>query len=154
MTYPAPYTLGLYPDLMGDARTWLRIHPYLTALKADDNVTSLLAARVFFRIPDVATFPLIQLYDAGTINQPGEAPVVDGQLGLTVWGGTYKQVSDITNAVKAAFHLMPPGTRMGATTVGLNADVTGSVDSPDPDTGAPRKVLTVALTARVLTATG
>lgn len=151
MTLPVAYTPhGLYPDTLGDVRTWLRQHPFLTAL----------SGRVFFRIPDAAAFPLVRIYDAGTVNQAGEAPIIDAQIGVDVWGAlktsgaTYADITAIANNVRAAFHLMHSGTVLGVTTVGLNADVTGSLDNPDPDTGAPRKTLTVLLTCRVITVTG
>lgn len=151
MTYPDPYINGLYPDVMIDVRDWLRAHPYLTALQTTSG-QSLLNRRVFLRIPKSVTYPLIRVYDAGTVNQTGEAPLEDAQIGLDIWGADHQNVADISRALKAAWHLMPPGTMIGATTVGLDADVIGSVDSPDPDTGNPRKIMTVALTCRVRTA--
>jgi hypothetical protein len=153
--YPAPFldTVGVYPDLLGDLRTWLRAHPYLTALKTGSGA-SLLNGRVFFRIPDDAIFPLIRIYDAGITKQPGEVPIIDGQIGVDIWGGTYADVTAIRNAVAAAFDLLDSGTLIGSTTVVLNAESGTSVDSPDPDTGAPRKVLTPTVTARALTANG
>lgn len=135
----------IYADVMGDLRTWLREHPYLTALTNSDN-GSLLNGRVFFRIPDATTYPLIRIYRAGGANQDGEAPLEDVQVGIDVWGGSYADVTSIANAVKAALHLMNPGTAIGSGTVGLNADVIGEIDSPDPDTGNARKVLTAVLT--------
>lgn len=152
MTFPAPFldTIGVYPDLLGDVRTWLRAHPFLTAV----------TGRVFFRIPDTAVFPLIRIYDAGTTKQPGEVPIVNSLVGVDVWGAvkvagaTYADVDTITRAVAAAFDLLPAGTLIGTGTVILNSESGTTVDSPDPDTGAPRKVLTAALMARALTANG
>lgn len=150
--FPAPFldTIGVYPDLLGDVRTWLRAHPFLTAL----------SGRAFFRIPDKTVFPLLRLYDAGTTKQPGEVPIVNGLVGIDVWGeigvsgATYGDVGEIARAVAAAFDLLPAGTLIGAGTVVLNSESGTIVDSPDPDTGAPRKVLTAALMARALTANG
>lgn len=138
---------AIYADTMRDVRAWLRTHPYLTALTATDG-TSLLNARVFFRIPNAPSYPLVRIYEINTVNQDGDAPIVDTMIGIDVWGGDYQQVADITLALRAAFHLMAPDAPIGATTIGLNADVIGSVDSPDPDTGRPRKVLTALLTSR------
>lgn len=132
---------ALYSDVAGDVRSWLRTHPYLADLQA---------ARVFFRIPDVATFPLTQMSVLDDTNEDSEAPIVNALVGLVVWGGTYQQVTDISNGIKAACHEMQPDTLIGAGTVGLNAEVIGATDSPDPDTGSPRKVITVSLTARRL----
>ena len=145
MTYPAPYSHGIYPDVLGDVRTWLRAHPW---------VQPLVSGRVFFRLPDNPTFPCVRIYDAGTTQQPGEAPIVDAQVGIDVWGGTYQQVKDITNAIAAACHTLSPGSKIGTTTVVNNADPGTSIDSPDPDTGQPRKVLTATFTARALTDNG
>jgi hypothetical protein len=137
----------IYADVMGDLRSWLRTHPYLTALQ-DGTGHSLLNARVFFRIPDGPTFPLVRIYRAGGANQDGQVPLEDVQAGIDVWGGSYTDVVAIANAIKAALHLMNPGTRLGSGTVGLNADVIGEIDAPDPDTGNARKVLTALLTVR------
>lgn len=147
MTYPAPFlaAVGPYPDLLGDLRSWLRTHTWLQPL---------VAGRVFFRIPKGPTFPLIRIYDAGTTRLPGEIPLISGQVGIDIWGGTYQQVKDITNAVAAALDYLPTGSVIGAATVLLNVDVGTAVDSPDPDTGDPRKVLTPTVTARALTLNG
>lgn len=131
-------TTSLYADVMGDLRSWLRAHANLASI----------SGRVFFRIPDDPTFPLIRIYRAGGGNQPGEVPIEDVYVGIDVWGGSYDEVTTLANGVKAALHLMLPDTLLGSTTVGLNADVTGEIDTPDPDTGRPRKTLTALLTVR------
>ena len=142
MTQPAPYTThGLYGDVMGDLRGWLRLHPYLSSL----------SGRVFFRIPERPTVPLLRIHRSGGGNQPGEAPIEDVQVGIDVWGGTYAEIVTLTNDIKSALHLMPSGTHLGTSTVCLNADVIGEVDSPDPDTGSPRKIITALLTVRSVT---
>ena len=147
MTYRAPFlpAVGPYPDLLGDFRTWLRAHAYLTPL---------VAGRVFFRIPKVPVFPLIRLHDAGTTRQPGETPTVEALLGVEVWGGTFEQVKDITAATVAAFEYLAAGTVVGAATVVLNVEIGTAVDSPDPDTGDARKILTPTILARALTLNG
>lgn len=131
-------TQAVYADVMGDLRTWLRAHDYL------DSVDG----RVFFRIPVSPTYPLVRLYRAGGGNQPGEVPLEDVQVGIDIWADDYATVTAVGNAVKAALHQMLPDTALGAGTVGLNADVIGDIDAPDPDTGKPRKVLTAVLTVR------
>lgn len=142
MTQPAPYTThGMYGDVLGDFRGWLRQHPYLTSL----------SGRVFFRIPESPTYPLLRIYRAGGGNQPGDAPIEDVQVGIDIWGGSYGDITTVANGLKAAMHSMPSGTKMGQSTVCLNGEVIGEVDSPDPDTGNPRKVLTVLLTTRSIT---
>lgn len=146
--YPAPFLtdIGPVPDYMGDLRTWLRTHPYLTSL----------AARVFFHIPTSPAFPLVRLSDAGTTRQPGEAPIYDVALGVEIWGGKpadYAAVVNTERAVIAAFEYLAAGTLIGATVVN-NVEIGTGLDSPDPDTGAPRKVLTPTLTVRALTQTG
>lgn len=150
MTYPAPFlaTVGPIPDYMGDLRGWLRTHPYLTAVDG----------RVFFRIPKPPIlFPLIRLHDAGTTRQAGEAPIYDVALGVEIWGGKpadYATVVNTERAVIAAFEYLGAGTLIGAATVVNNVEIGTGLDSPDPDTGAPRKVLTPLLTVRALTQTG
>jgi hypothetical protein len=129
---------AVYPDIMGDVRSWLRVHPYLVDIQG---------ARVFFSIPEGATYPLTQLSMLDDSKQPGEVPLVDAMIGLTLWGA-YGDITNLANGIKAAFDTMPPGTAIGSGTIGLNADVIGSTDGPDPETGTPRKVLTVVLTAR------
>lgn len=147
MTYPAPFldNVGVYPDTLGDVRTWLRAHQW---------VQPLVGGRVFFRLPDSPTFPCVRIYDAGTTQQPGEVPIVDTQVGIDVWGGAYADVVAITRAIAAACHMLAAGTLIGSTTVVLNADPGTVVDSPDPDTGQPRKVLTATFTVRAVTANG
>ena len=152
MTFPAPYTLGVYPDVLGDVRTWLRAHPWMPAT---------VNGRVFFRIPDAPTFPLIRVYDAGTTQTLGEvAPLVTAQIGVDVWGAigvanaTYGDVKTIAHAVAAAFHFLQPGTLLGTTTVALDGEAGTFFDNPDPDTGAPRKTGTCTLYARAKTDNG
>lgn len=141
MTYPATYPSGLYADSMGGVRAWLKAHPYLASING----------RVFFRIPVDPVYPLFRIARVGGGPQAGEAPVEDVMVGIDLWGGSYSEISALAAAVKSACHLLSPGTVMG-TCVGLNADVIGDIDAPDPDTGKPRKVLTVLFTVRPVTA--
>ena len=143
-----------YPDYMVDMRAWLRAHPYLV------NLT---AGRVFFRIPPKpSAAPFLRIYQSGGGPQAEEsdAPVMDIRLGIDVWGmagSDYTAVRKTGNALYAIAHDTPALTRLTGpptssyawgNTVHMNLNITTSLDSPDPDTGWPRKVLDAVWTVR------
>lgn len=125
------------PDVMGDVRTWLRsltdLNPYING--------------VFFATPDNAKFPLVRLTEAGWSFQPGETPAGLQRVMIEVIGGSfpdYYKVSGATNLiVSAIWALTGP---IGTTTRVLNGDVDSVSDVPDPDDGAPRKVISAVFT--------
>ena len=135
----------LFPDTMGDLRTWLRT-------QTDD----LLDGRVFFHFTPATKFPAMRIYEAGGGPDGGEAPVENLRVALDIWGGairgpsngggTYADVVAIVRRLKSRLHeLSGP---IGSTTFVLNADVTGVVPATDPDGGAPRQIVTASLTVR------
>lgn len=137
----------IVPDFLSDARHWLRRHP---------DLQPLVGARVFFRIPDSATFPLQRIYRMGGAMQQGGGgiPVQDFLLSIECWGaapGTpqstpfngYDAVREIVAATESAIWQLPSGTQINPSgrTLVIDAAVSNAIDSPDPDTGAPRYVL-------------
>lgn len=131
----------VFPDVLGDVRAWLRAHP---------DLTPLVNGRVFFRIPETASFPLIRIYQAGGAVQPGDAPVQDVRLAFDIWGSgkQYAQTTQAKLAVESACHRLPVPCRLGTTQVG-NAQVTSALFLPDPQTGDPRWVVDALFTVRL-----
>ena len=147
-------TQTTYPDYMLDMRAWLRNHPYLAELSG---------GRVFFRIPPKpSAAPFVRIYQSGGGGQAEEAdaPVLDIRLGIDVWGmagSDYPAIRATTLALYAIAHDTPPMTQLiGPTssvyawgnTVHMNMNITTALDSVDPDTGWPRKVLDAVWTVR------
>lgn len=139
-------TTTTYPDVLGDLRTWCRALPGLSSI----------SGRVFFHIPTTTpTFPLVRLYLVGGGPDGNEAPVENIRVAFEIWGrplrgggatgpGTYGDITALMLAIKAGLHdLVGP---IGTTTVVLNAEATNVLQSPDPDTGAPRFIVDALLT--------
>ena len=129
-----------YPDPLWDLRTWLRAHPLLASLTGD---------RVFFRVPVTApAAPFIRLYQVGGGPLPTDAPTMAVRASHEVWGtvdADYQKVTQTCQALESLYRYAQ-SVLMGAGTILQNAHVTGVVDAPDPDTGAPRRVVDVLLT--------
>lgn len=132
------------PDVMGDVRTALRglidLEPYING--------------VFFNTPLKASFPIIRLTEAGWQMQPGPTPVGVQRVTIEVIGGALKggvasDYFDVTQAenivVSWVWALTGP---IGTSTFVLNGDVDTVTDSPDPDDGGPRKVISALFTVR------
>lgn len=137
----------IVPDFMSDARFWLRRQSDLVALRG---------ARVFFRIPPDAIFPLQRIYRTGGGMQQGGggAPVQDILLSIECWGAApdspgatssngYDAVRSLVAATESAIWQLPSKTQINPTgqTLVVDAAVTNSIDSPDPDSGSPRYVV-------------
>lgn len=126
---------------MLDLRTWLRSHPLLAA--------PLSAQRVWFRVPtNPSGSPFIRIYRAGGGPQPSEAPIQDIRIAHEVWALLDEDYTLVLQTIQAleSIYQQASNLRMGTGTVLLNAEVTGVVDSPDPDSGWPRIVLDVLAT--------
>lgn len=131
------------PDVMGDVRAWLRGLVDLT-----DTTGEL----VFFSIPLKAKFPMIRLTEAGLSAQPGETPVWTQRvmievIGAPLTGGIasdYFAVSKAKNIIVSAIWQLTG--QIGSSTRVLDGDVDSVTDSPDPDDGGPRKVISAIFT--------
>jgi hypothetical protein len=139
----------VFPDTMPDVRAWLRAHPVLAPLHG---------GRVFFRLPAKGkglAFPCMRIYQLGGAVQAGtDTPIEDLHISIETWGGQdsdYPAVRQLNVALRSACHQLQQGTLINpaGNTVVSNAQVTNSLDSPDPQTGWPRiicdTVFTVAL---------
>lgn len=126
-----------FPDALPDIRAWLRTSSYTQPL---------IAGRAFFRIPAKAPkSPFVRLYQSGGGPLPTqEVPMETLRIAIEVWattGANYPTVRAVERAIKTGTHLMAPGTLLGTGTRVHRAQVNLAVDSPDPDTGWPRRVL-------------
>lgn len=130
----------LVPDVMADLQTYLQGHPLLADLTGP---------RVWFRIQGSPTAaPFIRLYQVGGGMLAGEVPVENPRISHEIWGlanPDYVKVRQTVRALKTIYQ-SAQNVLMGSTVL-QNAEVTGTVDSPDPDTGIPRVVLDVVLIA-------
>lgn len=130
------------PDVMPDVRYWLRTHPDLQPLHA---------GRVFFRIPDddkVSGWPLIRIYQhsGGIPDLGGDAPISTVEISIECWHNKdsgYTAVRQLANATASALFQLIPGSLLNPSgqTRAINATATTIIDSPDPDTGWPRKIV-------------
>lgn len=129
----------IVPDAMNDLRWWLRRVP---------DLVPLVGGRVVFRIRDDTPFPLQRIYRSGggMRQDGGGTPIQDILLSIECWGAAengYDAVRAIVAATESAVWQLTSGTRINPTgqTLVVDSIVTNSIDSPDPDTGAPRYIL-------------
>lgn len=130
------------PDAMGDICQWIIDHPVLAPLHG---------GRVYFRIPDQdPASPFIRISRAGGSLQPGTTPLQDIRVTLEAWVTAYNEAQtlrELVAAIESVFFDVQSPTRTGGTTI-LDASVNASIDSPDPDTGWPRSILSTIFTVR------
>ena len=137
----------LFPDVMGDLRTWVR-----------SVTTDLLVGRVFFRFPRAMAYPAVRMYEAGGGPDGHETPVENLRVAFDIWGapdrspagtpGTYADVVAVVRRLKTQLHTLSGPIGMTGGTFVLNADVTSVVAADDPDAGSPRRIVTALLTVR------
>lgn len=135
-----------WPDTRAALRTYLR---------ADAGVSALIGNRVFYGVPQGATFPLVTLPgQVGGGRDPGEAPIDRPLQQIDLWAAKPNGLADLyalESAVRDALDAIRNATTIG-TVVLYGASITGAVDLPDPADDRPRRILTVDLTARALVA--
>lgn len=129
------------PDVLPDAKAWLQ------SLQIVGN-------RVFFRLPSrPSNSPFIRISRSGGGPQPNaEVGVTQPRVTVEIWGlmdTDYEAVRGAALAIEQACHDVNRPTPIGSTeTVLLGANVLSTFDSPDPDTGWPRIIMSLALDAR------
>jgi hypothetical protein len=123
-------------------------------LRADTGVSALVGNRVFFGIPDRVAFPLVTVTRVAGGQDAGEAPIDRPIMQLDCWGipGNGASAEDTANAVKSALEAIKGRTSLNADCVAFGASVMGAPFFPDPETGQPRVVLTVDMTAHAVPA--
>lgn len=126
----------IFSDALLDIRAWLR---------ADPDMRAFHSGRVFYRIPDNPSgYPLLRLYRVGGgTSATSEVPEQTIRIGLEVWGAVnsdYSKVRQLVTAIESSFH-QASNLVVGGTLI-QNASIQGSIDSPDPDTGCPRFIIT------------
>lgn len=134
------------PDAMGDINEWIINHPVLSPLHG---------GRVYFQIPDVTpAAPFIRMSRAGGSLQAGSTPLQDIRVTFEVWVTALNEAPSLRQLVAAMesvfFDLQSPtiaNPETGDTTI-LNVDINAALDSPDPDTGWPRSILSTVFTVR------
>jgi hypothetical protein len=138
------------PDAMPDIRAFLRSHP---------DISPYTGGRVFFRIPDPGKeggFPLLSLHrlGGGITARGGDAITADIAVAISVWHNDrrgYNSVRQCATAIESALWqinstlLNPAGQ-----TVALSAQVTNTIDLPDPESSWPRIVLDATFTVRAI----
>lgn len=144
-----PGTQVIFPDTLADMRAWLRANSLLQPLHQ---------GRVFFRLPDFlfspkdaqASTPAIRLYrHGGGPRANSEVPIDDARLTLECWVGAPRQYASLRQlvlAVTSVLHDLPSASLPLNPPDGcllLNAQVSGTIDAPDPETGWPRVVMSM-----------
>lgn len=139
----------LAPDTLADLRVFLRTQP---------DMQTACAGRVFFRLPDFLFTssdsayqtngtPAARLYRAGGGLRPtSEALIDDANIAVECWGAKgadYPAVRLLYLTIASVLHTTPSGTLLNpaGSSLLLNADVSGAIDAPDPETGWPRLVV-------------
>jgi hypothetical protein len=130
----------LLPDVLPDLKAWL------VAL-------DVVGSRVWYRLPKKpSNSPFIRLSRAGGgPQQDAEVPVVIFRATVEIWGlmdSDYEAVRAVALAIEQAAHNVNGPNFAGTNTILLSANVLTGYDSPDPDTGWPRYIQSLVVTAR------
>lgn len=123
---------------MGDIRTWLR------------GAVSSAGGRVYFRIPERPTYPLIRLSQVGGGPEVDEGVLLRPRLSIEVISADYATTTTVSHQlVEVLFNVVP--SRIGANAGTYLADVSidGIVELTDPDRTWPRAVITATATVRL-----
>lgn len=140
------------PNTLFDVRAWLRAHP---------NFADLCPGRTFFRLPDnPANLPCMRLYRAGggLSSQDSDIPEHSPRLSIEIWGNGPKQAPLVTQIQQgledACWQIQSPTLiNPAGNTILTSATFNTGFDSPDPDTGWPRSVCDVTISALAKTPT-
>lgn len=129
-----------FTDIEGGLRTWLRLQ---------SDITAVVGTRVWFGIPEGATFPLIDLQRVGGGPQEGEAPLDDALIQFDCWGaGKNKaQAWAVTAALLGVLESMTP-QQLAAGVYGYGVSVESVIFLPDPANSQARYVVTALVTGR------
>lgn len=130
------------PDYLPDVRYFLRNNNLLQPLHQ---------GRVFFELPaptKIGGWPVMRLYDlgGGIVEHGGDADISQFHIGIECWTNQqsgYQAVRQLSVLTISALRQIDPGALInpsGQTRVS-HAVVINSLDSPDPDSGWPRRIL-------------
>lgn len=129
------------PDVLPDLKAWL-------------VSLGVVPGGVYYRLPDnPRDSPFMRVARAGGgPDMNAEVPVTTLRATIEIWGlvnSDYEAVRTAALAVEQAAHAISTPTAIGSgNTILLAANVTTSYDSPDPDTGLPRYILALTVSAR------
>lgn len=130
------------PDALPDVKLWL---------------ASLGVGPAYFRLPpapqlDKITTPFIRLSrSGGGPDANSEVPETTIRCTVEVFGqsnASYEAVRTGALAIEQAVFAVSGQTLIGNSTMLLAANVLNGFDSPDPDTGFPRYIIMLSLSAR------
>lgn len=139
-----------YPDTEGAVRNYLRAHA---------DVQAAVAQRVFFAVPDEATFPLLTVALVGGFDDASDAPLDQSLVRIDALGDLHPgslnhpnkaQAATAALAVRQALYDLRDGAdvSVGARTVRLHgAGVQSVVYLPDPANHRPRYSITTQIAA-------
>lgn len=129
-----------FVEVEGPVRAWLRA-----------QALSGIGSRVFFGVPDGATFPLITLALLDGAPQAGEAPLADPIISFDVWGGSKAEASAAAWSLVGAVESIAAGTPLDSPET-LRCEgasvVLGPAFRPDPADDKPRYVVDVMFTVK------
>lgn len=137
-------TVITFPDTEGALRSWLR---------EQEQLTDLVAKRIFLGVPTNATFPLISIQQVGGGPQAGEAPVEDALIQFDCWAygreGHWNkvQLAEVKNVLTGLLQAMN-NVALDSSTTGYGAKVLSVVATTDQPDGRPRYIVTAQVTAR------
>lgn len=129
------------PDVLPALKTWL--------INLDTNMANRVAYRLP-RNPNASPFGRLTRTGGGP-QSDAEVPVVSLQASLEIWGiqnSDYDLIRQTALQVEQAVHDVNGVSLLGPGVVMLGANVLNGHDSPDPDTGWPRYIMLLTVTAR------
>ena len=134
------------PDVEGGVRD---------ALRADTAVDALVDGRVFFGVPENATWPLVTVQRVGGGDDPGEAPIDLALVQIDCWGAmrNKSQAWAVAAAVRSWAQSVRRATALTEEVVAYGVTVQSVLWAPDP-ADRPRYVITAAVMARSANAEG
>lgn len=129
---------------MSDIEGGVRDH-----LREDTAVAALVGTRVFFGVPENATWPLITVQRVGGGDDSGDAPLDQPLVQIACWGAmrNKSQARAVADAVRAWARSIRRATDLNTEVTAYGAVVESDLWAPD-DTDRPRYVITASVMSR------
>ena len=132
------------PDVEGGIRD---------ALRADTGMDALVDGRVFFGVPENATWPLVTVQRVGGGDDPGEAPIDLALVQIDCWGAmrNKSQAWAAAAAVRSWAQSVRRATALNTEVTAYSVTVESVLWAPDP-ADRPRYSVTALVMARATNA--
>lgn len=119
-----------YVDAEGAVKAWVRA------------TVSAFGSRVFLGLPEGgAAYPCATVNRIGGAPQPGDTPIDDAAISLSVWGSSRGMAESATRDLIGAIASINGGTTMTTGVICGGARVNLVLWQPDPDDDTPRYIV-------------